>query len=84
MTVILWSWQEHHNYIREYPIFRKYTSKCLGVKGHDAFNSSGSGKLCTHGEGKKESTVINKRYVDVFVFVSVYFGVNSKFFLNKI
>ena len=40
--------------------------------------------MCTHGEGKKESTVINKRYVDVFVFVSVYFGVNSKFFLNKI
>lgn len=57
----------------------------MGVKGHDAFNSSGSGKsVCTHGEKKRESTVIKKRYVDVFVFVSVYFGVNSKFFLNKI
>ena len=28
--------------------------------------------------------MIKKRYVDVFVFLSVYFWVNSKFFLNKI
>ena len=67
----------------------------FGVKGDDVFNSSDSDKsVCTHGKRKRESTVIKKRYVDVFVFaflsficiciLFVYFWVNSKFFLNKI